>query len=162
MQPMMTYGPAKRRVARTPRFPIIGTMRPFGLYPLHMQPVLPGETLESYSMRWRAISMPIRHPLVGAWLETWLCYVKFTDLDRNLGSMFISDTFPTTGYTAAAANDRTFVAAGQIDWIGLCLRRIAEFFFYDEGEAIITRDGVPLTKLIQNNWTQNLMSTPVS
>lgn len=153
-------GAPKKRVMRNPKFPIAGTMRPFGLYPLMVHPVLPGETLASAKMRWRVLTLPIKHPLAGAWLETWLCYVKLTDLDRALAQMFISDTMPTTGYTLAAPSDRYFSALGQIDWIGLCVRRIHKHFFLDEGEPAQSIDGVPKTKLIQKNWAQNLMFTP--
>lgn len=157
---IVTAGASKTRHSRRPVFPIAGVMKPFGLYPLMIHPVLPGETINDFSCKMRALSLPVKNPLTGAWLETWLAYVKFTDLDRELGQMFISDTFPTTGYLAGANNDRTFTAAGQVDWVGMCVKRIHETYFLNEGETARTIDGVPQTKLVNTNWTQNLMFQP--
>lgn len=157
---IVSAGAAKTRHKRTPNFPIAGTMKPFGLYPIFAHPVLPGETIDSLRMKWRVLSKPIKHPLAGAWLETWLCYVKFTDIDRNLGNMFISDTFATTGYTAAANAPRYFTKLGQIDWIRLITERVAKAFFIHDDEALTFLDGVPQVKLNNNGWHQNLMFKP--
>ena len=150
----------KTRKKRTPNFPVMGTMRPFGLYPVCVHPVLPGETLNSFTLKWRVISMPIKHPLAGAWLETWLCYVKMTDIDRDLGQQFISDNFATTGYVAAATNDRYFTKAGQIDWIKLCSERIHEAYFMDDGETPRSIDSVRMIKTNNNTWSQNMIFRP--
>lgn len=153
-------GQGRTRFRRTPHFPFIGAMRPFGLYPIWAHPVLPGETLESCEVKLRAISQPIKNPLVGSWLESWLFYCKFTDIDRNLGGMFISDTFSTTGYLAAADAPRYFVKAGQIDWIRLVTERIHQAYFRHENEAIRTTDGVPMIKINAQHWMQNLLFKP--
>ena len=76
---IVTPGETRTRVQRQPNFPMAGTMKPYGLYPMMITPVLPGETLLEFEMKRRTLSMPVRHPLVGAWLETWLVYVKLTD-----------------------------------------------------------------------------------
>lgn len=148
-------GETRTRVTRRPNFPMAGVMRPFGLYPLMAHPVLPGETLEYASSKMRVISKPVNHPLAGAWLETWLIYVKFTDLDRSLGDMFISDSFSTSGYTASGNNERTFVKTGQIDWINMCLERFHEAYFRWPDETVRTIDGVPQVKLNATSWYQN-------
>lgn len=148
-------GQTRRRVSRTPNFPMAGIMRPFGLYPLMVHPVLPGETMEFFSCKLRALSRPVKHPLAGAWLESWLVYVKFTDLDRELGDMFISDSYATTGHTLAADAPRYFGKSGQIDWVGKCVRRVHEAFFTHEGETPRAIDGVPQVKLNNVSWFQN-------
>lgn len=148
-------GQTRQRMSRTPNFPQAGIMKPFGLYPLMIHPVLPGETLEHFSSKLRVLSKPVKHPLSGCWLETWLCYVKFTDIDRALGDMFISDSFSTAGYTAAGNNERYFVKTGQIDWVKKCVDRIHQAYFVHKNETPRSIDGVPQTKLNMASWFQN-------
>jgi hypothetical protein len=74
--------------------------------------------------------------------------------------MFISDTFATTGYTAAANNPRYFVKAGQIDWVRLCTERVAKAYFTHKDEALTLIDTVPQVKLSNNSWYQNMMFKP--
>lgn len=153
-------GMGKKRHTRTPNFPVLGTMRPFGLYPIMAHPVLPGETLKSFRLKWRTISMPIKHPLAGCWLEVWLCYVKLTDLDRDLGNMFISENYSTDGYLCSTSNDRYFTKAGQIDWVKLCAERVHDAYFLDDSETPREIDGVRQTKINSKSWMQNLMFKP--
>jgi hypothetical protein len=148
-------GQTRQRISRNPNFPVAGICKPFGLYPVFVHPVLPGETMEYFKSKIRMISKPVKHPLAGAWLESWLVYVKFTDLDRSLGDMFISDTYSTVGHTAAANNDRMFVRTGQIDWVKKCVDRIAQAYFTHKNEALRMIDGVPQTKLNIASWYQN-------
>ena len=96
-------GQGRTRHVRRPNFPIAGTMFPFGLYPILVHPVLPGETLKSANCRWRVIGMPVKHPLAGCWLESWLMYVKLTDIDRELGQMFVSDSYSSSGFTRSSS-----------------------------------------------------------
>lgn len=150
----------RQRVNRRPNFPIAGIMKPFGLYPLWATPVLPGETLQASNTRMRTISMPINHPLSGAWLETWMFYVKFTDLDRDLGQMFISDTYDDTGWTAASDSARYFTKSGQVDWVRKCMERFHDAYFVHDNETPRTIDGVRKCKLNAVSWNQNLMFKP--
>lgn len=135
-------------------------MVPFGLYPILCHPVLPGETLKAATTRWRVLSMPVKHPLAGAWLESWIFYVKLTDIDRELGQMFVSDSYSTSGWTRGSSSDRYFTASGQIDWVKHCLDRVVESYFLNEGETARTIGGVPQTKLNVQSWYQNLMFKP--
>lgn len=152
---IQTQVDARRRVTRRPNFPIAGAVKPYGLYPQWVHPVLPGETLQSMSQKSRMISMPVKHPMVGAWQEHWLVYVKFTDLARDLGQMFISDTMTTDGYTADADQPRHFTKSGQIDWVQKCVDRIHKAYFIHENESPRTIDGVPMMKLNNVSWYQN-------
>lgn len=158
-------GEVRRRVARTPQFPIAGTMKPFGLYPLWAHPVLPGETLKTSETKYRILSMPVKHPLAGAWCETWLCYVSLTDIDEALAQMFISDDVATTGFTASSDRPRFFTKSGQIDYLKLAVDRIATAFFRDEEEpgalaGTRVRDGVPVAGRQNWDWAQNLAFLP--
>ena len=152
---VVTPGQTRTRRNRSPNFPVAGVMKPFGLYPVMIHPVLPGETLEHFQAKLRVLSKPVKHPLAGAWLETWPCYVKFTDLDRALGDMFVSDSYSTAGHTAAANAERYFVRAGQIAWVQKCVERVHAAYFMHDNEARRAIDGVPQVKLNAATWYQN-------
>lgn len=157
---VLAGGNTKTRKKRTPNFPQAGVMKPFGLYPVFAHPVLPGETMNSFTQKWRVVSKPVKHPLVGCWLEYWLVYVKFTDLDRELGNMFISDNYSTAGWTAASDSERYFTKTGQIDWIKLGTERVHDAYFIHDGETPRTIDGVRQVKLNWQSWCQNMMFEP--
>lgn len=148
-------GQTRTRKNRSPNFPVAGVLKPFGLYPVMIHPVLPGETLEHFQAKLRVLSKPVKHPLAGAWLETWLCYVKFTDLDRALGDMFVSDSYSTAGHTAAANNERYFVKSGQIAWVQKCVERVHQAYFCHDNETPRTIDGVPQVKVNAASFYQN-------
>lgn len=152
---------AKRtRVNRSPNFPLAGTMRPFGLYPIWAHPVLPGETAQSISVKMRTLSMPVKHPLGGAWAEHWFVYVKLTDIDNDLGQMFISDTYSNSGWTASGDASRFFVKSGQIDWIRKAVERVHAAYFVHDNETPRTVDGVPQVKVNNVSWYQNMIFEP--
>ncbi len=157
-------GETRKRFHRRPNFPIAGTLKPFGLYPIMLHPVLPGETLKSGSTKWSVVSMPLVNPLAGAWLESWLFYIKLTDIDRDLGGMFISDTFSTSGYTATGDRPRLFQLTGQIKWVEMCINRVRDAFFLNEGENAVAmaapEASIPMVKLNQRSWYQNMMFEP--
>ena len=158
-------GTPRTRKKRSPQFPIAGTMKPFGLYPLWATPVLPGETVNSAETKYRLISMPVRHPLVGAWFETWLVYVSLTDLDTAFAQMFISEDVSPTPYQASADQARYFTKAGQVQYIKLAMDSIVRNYFRDEDEPNpLTRtiDGVHMAKRQSMDWAQNLMFKPTS
>lgn len=144
--------PATRK-SRRPVFPIAGTLRPFGLQPLSVTMMLPGETMQSLVVKGRCISQPVKSPLAGAWLETFAYFVKLTDLDRALGQMFISDAVPTTGWVALADQPKYFTKAGQIEWIKRATYRIHDEWFTHENETprLIDTD-VRLCKLNHKSW----------
>jgi len=158
---LLQPGQNRTRHKRSPNFPVAGVMKPYGLYPIFAHVVLPGETLNSATLKWRCLSMPVAHPLAGAWLESWFVYVKFTDLDRALGEMFVSSSFSTTGYTAGATSSRYFTKAGQIDWIRLCTERFHDAFFAPD-HTPRTIDGVRQTRRSVASWYQNMIFEPAA
>jgi hypothetical protein len=148
-----------KRVSRTPAFPCSGTMKPYGLYPIFAHPVLPGETLQSASIKLRTLSMPLNHPLGGAWKEGWLVYVKLTDIDKDLGQSFVSDDVASTGYEASSDGARYFHKTGDVRWIRLAVERIHSAYFVHETEPPEARrfiDGVPLIKINNRSWYENM------
>jgi hypothetical protein len=157
-------GAMRTRHTRRPNFPIAGTMKPFGLYPIMYHPVLPGETLKSASLRWNIVSQPVKNPLSGAWLETWIFYVKLTDMDPDLGNMFISDSYSTSGWTSGGNVQPYFAATGQINWGTHLTESVHLHYFRNEGESqrTFTDNGASIRMVKSNNvsWYQNLMFEP--
>lgn len=158
-------GTPRTRKKRNPQFPIAGTMRPFGLYPLWATVVLPGETLNMAEMKYRLISMPVKHPLAGAWFETWTVFASLTDLEEEFAQMFISEDVAATAYQAAADQPRYFTKQGQIQYIKLAMDRVVASYFRDEEEPDAlthTIDGVHMAKRQNWDWAQNLMFKPTT
>lgn len=156
---VMQPGQRPTRHQRTPNFPVAGVMKPFGLYPIMAHPVLPGETLNNFTLKWRNLSKPVKHPLCGAWLETWLVYVKLTDINAELGDMFIDDSFSTSGYVSTG-HERYFVKSGQIDWMKLASQKFHDSYFLDDSEPAKSVDGVRKLKTSFLSWYQNIMFKP--
>ncbi len=157
-------GETRERFHRRPNFPIAGSMKPFGLFPIMAHPVLPGETLKSATSKWTVISQPLKNPFCGAWLEQWLIYVKLTDLDRDLGQMFISDTYSDTGWKLSAVRDRYFTYTDGYNWIKLCTERFHDAYFLSQGETakVLNSPDADIRRIKLNNrsWYQNLMFEP--
>ncbi len=157
-------GETLKRFHRRPNFPISGTMKPFGLYPIMAHPVLPGETLKSATTKWTVLSQPIVNPMVGDWLESWMFYVKITDMDPDLSAMFISDGVSTSGHTMGGDSDVWFAKTGQIAWMKKMNATVYKAFMINEGESEVTfTDGNTLVKQMKMNiqsWYQNMMFEP--
>lgn len=158
---ILTNAQRPQRFNRSPAFPVAGKMKPYGLYPVFGFPVLPGETLQSLSLKWRNVSMPVKHPLAGAWLECWAVYVKLTDINPDMGQMFISDTY--TGQfsdTAGTDKPRFFTKTGQIRWIEMAVEAVHNAYFIHEDETARTIDGVPMVRQNNVGWYQNFIFEP--
>ena len=68
------------RVLRRPHDTFSIRQRPFIIQPMMIAPVLPGETLKSLNYAFRAVTDPIKNPVMGWWYETFFFYVKLSDL----------------------------------------------------------------------------------
>lgn len=157
-------GQTRTRKRRRPSFDIAGTIRPYGLYPMWATPVLPGETLAKAEMKYRVLSMPIKHPFFGAWFETWMVYVPLTSIDEALAQMFISEDVATTGFVAGSDRPRYFTKAGQIDYIKMATDVFVRHFFRDEEEPdwnqhLIDTD-IHVLRRQGFDWAQNLAFVP--
>ena len=152
---VMNPGQTRRRIQRQPSFPVAGGIRPQGLYPVMFTPVLPGETLEAATYKATYVSSPLVSPLSGWWLETWLYYVRLTDIDRELGQMFIGQLTSSAAYQAPSNRARYFTKAGQIDWCYLATEVVHNHHFRDEGEVRRDIDTVPMIKRVNTDWTES-------
>lgn len=138
------------RVTRSPRHTFQIRQKPFLLQPFLLAPVLPGETMKSLLVQSRAVTSPIANPLVGWWLEYYFFYVKHRDLDGrdDFSEMMLDLDKDMSAYVEAA--DVTYNhMAGRINWAKLCLKRVTEEYFRDEGEVWNTNavDGLPVVKI---------------
>lgn len=144
------------RMKRRPQHPFSLQTRPFLLQPMMIHPVMPGETLNKISMKSRVISKPLVKPLVGWWKEYFFFYVKLTDLDPDLGQLFVDPEYDSTGFDSATASLPHYSRPGK-KWIELCTDLIGAKFFQDEGETLVSLDNLPLTEMKGNDWTDSLI-----
>lgn len=152
------------RVNRTPKHPFKLKHKPWQLQPFMCAPVLPGETMTNLLIQSRAVTDPILDPLAGWWLEYYFFYVKLTDLDArdDLTEMIIDPENADLSALKLGAVERwSYTAEGGIPWSKLCLKRVVEEYFRNEGEAWNTAhlDNVPLTAIAEDtsSWMQSLM-----
>jgi hypothetical protein len=132
--------------------------RPFELQPFMIAPVLPGETMKNLLVQARTVTDPIANPLMGWWNGFYFFYVKLRDLDgrTDFMEMFVNEGKSLAAYNTAAKTV-TYHAGGTPDWIELCLKRITEEYFRDEGQAWNTwvSNGLPLAGVQRPLWIQS-------
>lgn len=144
------------RMKRRPQHPFKLETRPFQLQPFLIAPVMPGETLNKISLKSRVVTKPIVEPLLGWWKEYFFFYIKLTDLDADLGQLFVDPDYDSTAFDDASPNVNHFQRPGK-KWVELCNNLIGATFFQDEGDTLITRDGLPLTSVKTTNWTDSII-----
>lgn len=127
------------RKTRSPKHTFQVRTRPFQFQPVAIAPVLPGETLMEATMQVRAVSDPIKNPLVGWHKEYGLWYVKLTDMyDRQAFMEMIVDPRRNMG----AQDDATSLAyyhvnggdSPAINWPLRCMHRVIDCYFRYQGE----------------------------
>lgn len=143
------------RKPRRPQHQFHIRTRPWAIQPCFIAPVLPGETLRRLLVQVRAVSDPVKNPLVGWWYEMYFFYVKHRDLDEraDLVQLVLDPTADlTTHYVAADLEYYHF--ADTMPWAKLCTKRVVEEYFRDEGEDW---DGqkignMPACRINQTSW----------
>lgn len=152
-------GTLGRRKHRRPRYHFQIKHRPFQIQPFFIAPVLPGETMKLLMLQSRAVTDPIKNPLVGWWLEYYFFYVKHSDLDGrdDFQEMMLQKDYNLAAYKTAA-NAKTYHLANTIDWASLCLKRVVEEYFRDEDEAWnnVLIDGIPVAAVGERGWMDSL------
>ena len=150
------------RVSRKPRRPIhtfnLKTL-PFQLSPFMIAPVLPGETLKSLTIQSRTVTDPIKNGLIGWWNEYYFFYVKHRDLavSQDLQDLMLQPAKDLSGlHTAAKAT--TYHTASNVDYVQLCLDRIVNEFFRDEGDDVADYvvGGLPLAALNMKHFMDSV------
>ena len=78
----VTIGPAPRvsRSGRRPQHTFQLRHKPWVVQPFMIAPVLPGDTMKNLLLQARAVSSPVKNPLIGWWLEYYFFYVPHRSL----------------------------------------------------------------------------------
>jgi hypothetical protein len=157
---LMSAAPTDR-VGRYPKHTFHTKELPFTAQPFLLARVLPGETLQNLKIESRVITDPIKNGIIGWRKEYFFFYVRVTDLMVDaIKDMFVDPTnADITGLDAANNSTEMYTAKGAIPWTDLCLTRIIDSYFRDEGESRAdyqTVEGVPIVQIRQNNFMDSL------
>lgn len=79
------------RLQRRPKHSFYTAQRPWVIQPVAIAPVLAGETLVSWNLQARAVTDPIKAPLIGWNAEYYAFYVKHRDIDAYNGNTQLVD-----------------------------------------------------------------------
>ena len=124
------------RKLRQPKHSYQVRTRPWQIQPFMIAPVLPGETLKSLRLQETVVSDPLKSKLIGWWHEHHWFYVKHRDLDArsDLIAMHLTGAALTPHKRVADSLD-FYTTKNGVNWVELCLKRVTEEFFRNEGEA---------------------------
>lgn len=149
------------RVGRRPQHRFNLKTKPYGLYPFMIAPILPGESLKNLMLQTQCWSDPLATGImrnVGWWSEYYFFYVRHRDLmgfeqavdglGKDLIDMFVVNE-SIASHQDADGNQITYCPPKGVDFVLEGLKRVAEEYFRDEGEAWnnFTVDGVPQVKI---------------
>ncbi len=185
-QPIRRVG----RILRRPTHTFNVRHKPWSIQPFMIAPVLPGETLKGLRMKSRAVTDPIREPLVGWWLEHYFFYIPVRDLHLkeafermvlqgvDMATDNTPEAVPESGHSAqqvittgmnAANHHATYRAgqAGEVAFTDACLRRVTEEFFRNEGERFdqfaiggLPSAGVNITNALESILLDSAVGSP--
>ena len=162
--------PRVSRVLRKPVHHFQLRQRPWTIQPSFIAPVLPGETMKNLLLQCRAVTDPIKNPLIGWWAEHYVFYIKHRDLLRrdDFEEMMLDPSWtPATaagGSLVAAANVDRYHFGGHIDWTNLCLERVVQEFFRNEDEAVAAATltsvsgatAMPIASINDQSWLDSV------
>lgn len=155
---------AQKRTVRRPQHRFQLRTLPYQLQPFMIAPVLPGETLQNLLLQSRVVTDPLKPDmrLVGWWCEYYFFYVRVRDLDakESFERMFIDPTADMSSLVSAG-DPATYHFNGGINFTEMCLKRVVEDYFRDEGEEFDDNEigGMPAAKIYgrgQEDWTESL------
>lgn len=166
------------RAVRTPEHPFYGKLVPHVLNPVHIQPVLPGETMSNLLWQFRALTPPLKSQLVGWWMEMYVFYVKLSQLDNATAfigaigddapaGMVLSPDYNPAALAAGAGNSAGYLEdTASIDWVKRCSDVVVRHFFRDEGEDETVATGLyggssayPMVHLKLPGWMDSIIAT---
>lgn len=154
--------PQSKRVSRRPSHPFYLKTRPFQIQPFFIAPVLPHETLQSLVFQSRCVTDPIKNSYMGWHNEYYFFYVKFSDLhERDLLVDMCLDPDADMSSLDGATNAQLYHHNGtqtSINWVEMCLQRVVETYFRNEGEAWddFVIDGLPTAQHNYNSYIDSL------
>lgn len=150
----------QRRLLRNPQHRWHVRQKPFLIQPVCFAPVLPGETLKNLLFQVRAVSDPVKNPLIGWWKEYYWFYVKHRDLagSSDFQAMMINPGHSMAAQVTAGSQTNLYRNANRINWQQQCLDVIVRDYFRGENDNPATIDSLPVAQ-IQNESIFNSMST---
>jgi hypothetical protein len=147
--------PQQRRVERRPAHNWWVRHRPYQIQPMCIAPVIPGETLVRglFQCRAKTDALDGDASMLGWWLEHYWFYVRLTDLEGrdDFRSMLLQYGHDLSAYDTAA-NVQTYHAGPGVDWAQLCLDRIVEEYFRNEGDGTPALGGLPMASVNAESW----------
>lgn len=128
------------RLQRRPKHSFYTAQRPWALQPVAIAPVLAGETLVSWNLQARAVTDPIKAPLIGWNAEYYAFYVKHRDIDAYNGNTAFVDMHLTNA-ALATSSTLNYTNGRRNDWahknmLGEVMPVILKWFFRDSDEPI--------------------------
>jgi hypothetical protein len=158
---MLMNMPRSGRVPRRPQHTWQVRHKPWVIQPFMIAPVLPGETMKNALLQARAVTDPIKNPLIGWWLEYYIFYVKHRDLDdRDEFVNMVLQQGHDLSSLDSTAKVATYHGGGNIDWTQKCLERVTDEYFRDEGETHADHlvDNMPLAKITGQTWLDSAIT----
>jgi hypothetical protein len=152
------------RKMRRPSTPFQLRFRPWQIQPFCCHPVLPGETLKNALLQVRAVSKPVKNPLVGWWYETFIFYVKLRDLnERDAAVAMLMTDAAMVDNTAATAIPEMYDVTGKFSWVRACLRRVIDTYFRTSEEVLDAQlykiGNLEIAQAsVVDNWTNSLIA----
>lgn len=147
-----------RRSVRSPRHPFDKGLKFGRVSMVHRQIVCPGETITSLSMQARYQSLPVRHPLVGCWVDVQYFYVPmrvvwdgWEDFILNKGGTIPKFATPTPLFFDNSANPQRLAGMAYEHIINTFYRTDEDAVYsYAGEEALSTRsESLAETKLVR-------------
>lgn len=141
------------RIPRRPAHEFNLKNKPWAIQPFAIAPVLPGETLKNALLQARVVTDPIKAPLIGWWTEFYLFYVKLRDLDARdeLTNMLMVPGANVNGLKSGADMKTGHVMG--INYMRLCLDRVVDEYFRDEGDNPPLIETLPAASFkTKENW----------
>lgn len=131
--------PQNRRRIRKPTHTWHLRHRPFVIQPLCFAPVQAGETMKNMLWQARAITDPIKNPLIGWFLEYYWFYVKMSHLGDLSELEWLykpgGTQFPTRTTAALEMYTKASAGAPQADFQARAYQFIVNEWFRKEGET---------------------------
>lgn len=161
--------PAQGRKMRRPAHTFQLRHRPYVIQPFMIAPVLPGETLDAALIQSRAVTQPIKNPLIGWWLEHYLFYCPFSALPAadELQALMITEG-ASLGSISTSANISHYHKNGP-NFVDQCLKAVTEEFFRKPGDAwnasgmTVTQDSntMPIASINAESWLDSVVPKSV-
>lgn len=150
-----------KRKMRSPKHSFVIRARPYQIQPIAIAPVWPGETMKMAMLQARCVTDPIKHPLIGWWHEYYVFYVKLNDLTgRDTIIAALMSPGSSMSSLATPAETFTYHNGKGVNWTRLCLERVVDEYFRDEGEGVFdpdkVLDGIPLASINQDSWLDSV------